>query len=63
MHITGIAKDQYGKQYYIVKNSWSKDKGIDGYIYASEAYFLLKTISITLHKEGIPKTCIKQLKL
>lgn len=63
MHITGIANDQFGNQYYIVKNSWSNKKGIDGYVYASTSYFMLKTISITLHKEGLPKKTKKLLGL
>lgn len=58
MHITGIVKDQNENTYYKVKNSWGNDservtKG--GYIYMSEAYFKLKTISITLHKDAFPK--------
>ncbi|WP_040278453.1 C1 family peptidase [Psychroserpens damuponensis] len=55
MHITGMLKDQNGTTYYKVKNSWGK-KGVrkDGYIYMSEAYFKLKTISILIHKDAMP---------
>ena len=61
MHITGIVKDQNDKTYYIVKNSWgNKGLGNDGYVYVSEAYFLLKTISVSLHKDGIPKKTLKK---
>ena len=54
MHITGIAKDQKGKKYYIVKNSWGSKSGQDGYVYVSAAYFRLKSISITVHKDALP---------
>ena len=64
MHITGTVKDQNDKTYYIVKNSWgNKGLGNDGYIYVSEAYFLLKTISISLHKDGVPKKILKSINL
>ncbi|MFT6729568.1 MAG: bleomycin hydrolase [Glaciecola sp.] len=55
MHITGMLKDQNGTVYYKVKNSWGKN-GIrkDGYIYMSEAYLKLKTISILIHKDAVP---------
>ena len=66
MHITGTVKDQNGKIYYKVKNSWGTDERYtshDGYVYFSEAYVALKTISITLHKDGIPKKISKKLGL
>ncbi len=55
MHIVGMAKDQNGTLYYKVKNSWGKKGDYDGYIYASRAYFMMNTISITLPKIAIPK--------
>ena len=60
MHITGIAKDQDGVKYYIVKNSWGPDNG-DGYIYVSENYFKAKTIQIMIHKDALSKDMKKKL--
>ncbi len=66
MHITGTVKDQNGNTYYKVKNSWGTDAKrtkFDGYVYFSEAYVKLKTISITLHKDGVPKNTLDKLGL
>jgi bleomycin hydrolase len=54
MHITGIAKDQNGTKYYIVKNSWGESGFYDGYLYASEAFVKYKTLNIVIHKDAIP---------
>jgi bleomycin hydrolase len=54
MQITGIATDQKGKRYYITKNSWGANAGINGYVYMSENYVKLKTVSIFVHKNTIP---------
>lgn len=66
MHITGVLRDQNGTKYYKVKNSWGNDKSRianDGYVYFSEAYMRLKAISITVHKDAIPKKTSKKLNL
>jgi len=64
MHITGIAKDQNGKKYYYVKNSWGLDGSpYQGYFYASEAYVRLKTMDIMVNKNAIPKEIRKKLGL
>jgi len=63
MHITGMAKDQNGNKFYIVKNSWGTKYGFDGYIYVSEAFVRYKTIGILLHQDGVPKSVSKSVGL
>lgn len=54
MHIVGLAEDQTGKKYYIVKNSWGDKNDYKGYIYVSRSYVRFKTTAILLHKNGVP---------
>lgn len=54
MHITGMAKDQKGTTYYIVKNSWGEISDYKGYLYMSAPYFNLKTTGILVHKDAVP---------
>ena len=54
MLIYGIAKDQTGKKYYMVKNSWGTSSKYNGLWYASEAFVSYKTMSIVVHKDAIP---------
>jgi len=64
MHIIGIARDQKGTKYYIVKNSWGTDNNpYGGYLYASEAFVQHKTISIMLNKNAIPQKIKSKLGL
>ncbi|MEM9991145.1 MAG: C1 family peptidase, partial [Bacteroidota bacterium] len=56
MHLIGTAKDQNGTRYYVVKNSWGEIGTHQGYLYMSEAYFLLKTVGIMVHQESVPNS-------
>lgn len=55
MHIVGLAKDQNGKEYYIVKNSWGASNDYEGYLYVTKTFVQFKTTAFMLHKGGIPK--------
>lgn len=63
MQITGIATDQEGNKFYIVKNSWGTKYGFDGYLYFSEEYVRLKTLSFVVHKDGVPKDVAKAVNM
>lgn len=55
MHCVGLAKSKNGTKFYIMKNSWGKVGPYDGYTYMSETYLRMKTVSIMLNKNGLPK--------
>ena len=63
MVIVGKAKDQNGKNYYKVKNSWDTNQVYDGYFYVSEPYFLAKTLDIYVNRAAIPADIAKKMKL
>jgi bleomycin hydrolase len=62
MHIVGRAHDQNGNKFYIVKNSWGTNRSNQGYDYFSEAYMRMKTLSVTLHKDAVPKEILSRMK-
>lgn len=62
MQIIGLAKDQFGKEYYKVKNSWGETNDYKGYLYVTKAFVQLKTTGILIHKDGVPKSTKSRLK-
>ncbi|MCC9062620.1 aminopeptidase C [Flavobacterium piscisymbiosum] len=61
MHIIGIAKDQTGKEYYIVKNSWGATNDYKGYLFVTKNFVKYKTTALLLNKGGIPTDIAKKL--
>ncbi|MGN6212554.1 C1 family peptidase [Parafilimonas sp.] len=60
MQITGIAKDDQGAEYFIVKNSWGEVGPYKGYIYVSIPYFAINTISVIVNKKALPANELKK---
>ena len=61
MQIFGIAKDQKGTEYYMVKNSWGKTGKYDGIWYVSKAFARYKTMNIVVNKKALPKAIADKL--
>ena len=62
MQIFGVATDQNGKEYYMVKNSWGTERSdYHGIWYISRAFMSYKTNDILVHKDAIPKDIRKKL--
>ncbi|RKW10263.1 MAG: aminopeptidase [Capnocytophaga sp.] len=62
MQIVGLAKDQKGREYYIVKNSWGTNNDNKGYLYVSKNYVRYKTMAILVNQKGTPKDLLKKFK-
>ncbi|MBX2971784.1 MAG: aminopeptidase [Flavobacteriales bacterium] len=63
MHITGIAKDQNGAEWYILKNSWGTTNEHKGYLYMSKAYAAFKMTAFMVHKKAVPGAIGKKMGL
>jgi aminopeptidase C len=63
MLIYGIAKDQDGKEFFMIKNSWGTENKYKGTWYVSESFVAYKTMSIVIHKNAIPSAIKAKLGL
>ena len=61
MQLTGIAQDQNGKEWYIVKNSWGDTNDHKGFLYMSKAYVQYKTTAFMVNKKGVPNGVMKKI--
>ncbi|SMP28996.1 bleomycin hydrolase [Flavobacterium hercynium] len=61
MHIIGLAKDQTGREYYIVKNSWGETNDYKGFLFVTKNFVKYKTTALMLNKGGIPSDIAKKL--
>ncbi len=61
MHIFGLAQDQNGTKYFMVKNSWGETGKYKGVWYASDSFVKYKTLNVVVHKDALPKDIKKKL--
>jgi bleomycin hydrolase len=63
VHLTGIATDENGRKYYVIKDSVGENLGVVTKKYLSENFVKGKVLAVILHKDGIPSAIKKQLAL
>lgn len=51
MHVVGLAHNQHGERFFIAKNSYGRIGSFKGYIFLSEDYVKMKTLSILINNE------------
>jgi aminopeptidase C len=61
MLIYGIAKDQAGKEYYMVKNSWGETGAYKGIWYMTKTFIAANTMDFLVNKNAIPADIRKKL--
>lgn len=60
MLIFGIAKDQNGKEYYMVKNSWGEAGDYKGIWYMTKNFIAANTMDFMVNKNAVPKDILKK---
>ena len=61
MHLFGLAKDQNGKEYYMIKNSWGEHGDYKGIWYMTKTFSAYKVMDFMVNKNAIPKDIRKKL--
>lgn len=63
MTVFGLAKNQNGRKFFMVKNSWGETGDYKGIWYVSYNFVAGKTMNIVLHKDAIPASIAHKLGL
>ncbi len=61
MLIFGIAKDQHGKEYYMVKNSWGETGDYKGIWYMTKNFIVANTMDFMVNKNAIPADILQKM--
>lgn len=61
MLIFGIAKDQHGKVYYMVKNSWGETGDYKGIWYMTKNFIVANTMDFMVNKNAIPADILQKM--
>lgn len=61
-HCVGVAKDENGKKFYLLKDSGGQAVGpFEGHEFISENYVRAKVLAIMVHKDGVPQDILERL--
>lgn len=63
MVMIGKAKNQLGRPFYMIKNSWGESGKYNGIWYVSKNYVAGRTMNIVVHRDAIPAAIAKKLGL
>ncbi len=63
MHIVGLAKDQNGREYYVVKNSWGTTNDYKDYLHVTQNHMRDTTTAFLLNKKAIPQELRTKMKI
>ncbi len=61
MQIFGVAKDQNGTKYLMIKNSWGTASKYGGIWYCSDSFVRAKSMDVLVHKDALSKDLKKKL--
>ncbi len=61
MTIFGLAKNQNGRKFFMIKNSWGETGAYNGVWYISYNFVKGKTMNILIHKDALPSKIAKKL--
>ena len=61
MQIFGVAKDQNGTKYLMIKNSWGTASKYGGIWYCSDSFVRAKSMDVLVHKDALSKELKKKL--
>ena len=55
MHLVGVAHDQIGQKFYLIKNSHGARGAYDGNVYMAQSFLRLDTTSMAVNRNAIPE--------